>query len=135
MNERNGTKINNLIYLEPLPKGCPPESAKLVEKQTCVFRLVQTIPPTMDDFRSQRAEKPKSKFSNVSECQARGLSVFSTIPASKNVLKLQNFRDWKVCCVTLNVGAGNIQQTGRNHEHYTWWPLEDYEILANCNVA
>ena len=89
----------------------------------------------MNDFKSQRAENPKSKFLNVSECQARGLSVFSTITASKKALKLPNLRGRKVCCVTLKVGAGNIQQTGRNHKHFTWWPLEDYEILANCNVA
>ena len=135
MNERNEAKTNNLIYLEPLPKGCPPESAKLVEKQTYVFRLVRTNPPTMNDFRSQIAENPKFKFSRVSECRARGLSVFSTITALEKALKLPKFRDWRVCCVTLDVGAGNIQQTGNDHKHYTWWPLEDYEILANCNVA
>ena len=133
--KETGQKLNNLIYLEPLPEGCPPESAKLIEEQTCVFRLVRINPPTMNDFKSQRAKNPKGEFSNISECQARGLSVFSTIFASKNVLKLAKFRDWKVCCVTLNVGAGNIQQTGRTHEHYTWWPLEEFEVLANCNVA
>lgn len=42
-------------------------------------RLVVKQPPGLEDFKSQRAEKPKAVF-QVSECQARGLSVFRRAP-------------------------------------------------------
>ncbi len=54
-------------YRESLPPGCPPDEAREITSPEAVFRLVRTHPPTADDFRSQRAEKPFHQFHGVSE--------------------------------------------------------------------
>jgi len=94
--------------------------------------LVRTNSPTNNDFRSQRSEKPDNPFS-VPECQARGLSVFSELEDAKKKTRLKNLKGTLACRVTLTKGAGYIQQTGRRN-HYTWWPLADFDILAHCKV-
>ncbi len=82
---------------------------------------------------SQRAEQPSRSFAGVTECQARGLSVFSERTESKKALKLPRLRGRLVCRVFLEAGAGHIQQTGKV-SHYTWWPLADFDILGRCTV-
>lgn len=120
-------------YREPLPEGCPPEAAEDIASSRDVYRLVRSDPPTEKDFRSQRAEQPSRSFEGVSECQARGLSVFAERKESRKALKLPRLRGRLVCRVVLQAGAGQIQQTGRV-SHYTWWPLADFDILAHCTV-
>ncbi|MDD9810520.1 MAG: hypothetical protein OXU71_02210 [Gammaproteobacteria bacterium] len=119
-------------YREELPIDCPPHDAEEVAVDMAVFRLVRDNPPTDEDFRSQRAENPKAKF-GVSECQARGLSVFAVLEDARRICKLQRMRDRLICRVQLNIDAGKIKQTGKK-SHYTWWPFADFDILANCRV-
>lgn len=121
-----------MSYLEPLPEGCPPEEAEEITAQRAFFRLVRNNPPTLDDFRSQRAEKPEATF-RVTECQARGLSVFGDRRDSERALKLPSLRGRSICRLNLEFGAGRIQQTGRP-SHHTWWPLAAFDILAHCGV-
>lgn len=122
-----------MSYREPLPEGCPPDAAEEIAASREVFRLVRNSPPTMDDFRSQRAEKPVQTFPGVKECQARGLSVFAERRDSERALKLPTLRGRLICRLRLEAGAGRIQQTGRP-SHHTWWPLAAFDILANCGV-
>jgi hypothetical protein len=121
-----------MSYREPLPEGCPPDAAEEIAAQREFFRLVRNNPPTLDDFRSQRGEKPDAVF-QVSECQARGLSVFADRRDSERALKLPKLRGRLSCRLLLEAGAGRIQQTGRP-SHHTWWPLADFDILAHCGV-
>jgi hypothetical protein len=121
-----------MSYREPLPEGCPPDAAEEIGAPREVFRLVRTKPPTLDDFRSQRAANPKAVF-RVSECQARGLSVFADRRDSERALKLPMLRGRLICRLRLEVGAGRIQQTGRP-SHHTWWPLAAFDILEHCGV-
>ena len=120
-------------YRESLPPGCPPDGAREITSSAAVFRLVRTNPPTADDFRSQRAEKPTREFHGVSECRARGLSVFSRREDSQRALKLPALRGRLICRVQLESGAGSMQQTGRP-SHHTWWPLAEFDILSRCAV-
>ena len=120
-------------YREPLPDGCPPDTAEEIVQPRDVFRLVRTDPPTEDDFKSQREENPGRTFRGVDECQARGLSVHTERRDSENALKLPNLRGRLICRLRLGLGAGTIQQTGRP-SHHTWWPLADYDVLAQCTV-
>ncbi|MBI4569901.1 MAG: hypothetical protein HY719_16030 [Planctomycetes bacterium] len=120
-------------YREQLPEGCPPVESEEIASPREVFRLARTNPPTDDDFRSQRAEKPRARF-NVDECRARGLSVHADIADSRHLRKLPSLRDRPhVCRVRLNAGAGRIQQTGAP-SHHTWWPARDFDILPACAV-
>jgi len=122
-----------MSYREPLPPECPPDEAEEIKTTRDVFRLVRTNPPTEKDFRSQRAEKPNRDFGDVSECLARGLSVFAEKCAAARVKNGARLKDHLVCRVTLTSGAGKIQQTLRK-DHHTWWPLKAFDILANCDV-
>ncbi len=76
-------------YSEQLPAGCPPESAETIVNERIVYRLVQKDPPTIEDFKSQRANNPFAEFIGVSEYQAIGLSVHTTKDASKKTTKLR----------------------------------------------
>ena len=52
-----------------------------------------------------------------------------------DLLKLRNMRGKKLCTVILDRGAGRIMQTGKDPHHSTWWPLANYDILANCSLV
>jgi hypothetical protein len=120
-------------YCEQLPEGCPPAEAEEVTAKQDVFRLVRTDPPSSDDFRSQRAEKPGVTFPGISECHAKGLSVFVERTDCEKLLKLRHMRNRRICRIHLDAGAGRIQQTFQP-THHTWWPLEEFAILSHCNV-
>jgi hypothetical protein len=121
-----------MSYRETLPEGCPPDAAEEIAAPREVFRLVRNNPPVLDGFRSQRAEKPDAVF-QVSECQARGLSVFAERLDSERALKLPTLRGRLICRLMLEAGAGRIQQTGRR-SHHTWWPLAAFDLLAHGGV-
>lgn len=123
-----------MSYSEPLPEGCPPDASVEIDSEMRVFRLVKTFPVTLDDFRSQRAEKPGVLFKEVNECLARGVSVFTDrVDAEQKALRLPRFRGFQVCPVRLTAGAGRIQPTFQP-SHHTWWPLAKFDILAHCEM-
>ena len=123
-----------MTYREPLPGDCPPDEAEEINAPRLVYRLVRNNPPTDKDFRSQRAEKPEKEFKNVTECQARGLSVRTDLDAAMGLMTLRTMRGTMLCEARLDHGAGRIMQTGEDPNHSTWWPLSDYDILANCSM-
>lgn len=123
-----------LTYREPLPADCPPTEAEEVHDVVDVYRLVRTLPPTDSDFRSQRQEQPDRAFTNVSECQARGLSVFASAEEARKKLASKRFRGMHVCRVRLRNGAGRILRTGGG-SHHTWWPFAEFDILDECAAA
>ena len=120
-----------MTYREPLPEGCPPDDAEEITMPRIVYRLVRHSPPTDDDFRSQRAERPRRVFGRVSECQSRGLSVFANRRDAERQTEIPKLKGLSVCQVDLIAGAGRIKKTGGS-SHYTWWPYANYDILANC---
>jgi hypothetical protein len=119
-------------YLEPLPSGCPPPEATEVAAEMVVYRLVRTDPATMSDFRSRRESSPNSTF-RISECHARGVSVWSASDACRQAKKLPGFRRSLLCRVRLACGAGRVQQTFQPY-HWTWWPYRGYDVLPRCEV-
>ena len=121
-------------YREPLPENCPPDEAEEIAAPRLVYRLVCNNPPTDDDFQSQQAERPDRVFQDVPECQARGLSVFANRNVAEQLATRGSLQGTAVCQVTLTPGAGCIQPTGRR-SHHTWWPLANYDILANSRVV
>lgn len=107
-----------MTYREPLPEGCRPVDAEEITAPRVVYRLVRNSPPTSDDFRSQRAETPAARF-NVSECQARGVSVFANSRDAQRQTEIPKLKGLALCQVHLVAGAGRIQKTGGS-SHYTW---------------
>ncbi len=123
-----------MTYRETLPDGCPPDDAEEITASLTVYRLVRRNPPTDDDFRSQRAEKPRLVLRNVTECQARGLSVLTDRREAERRSQGGNLQGSMVCEIILSRGAGRILPTG-SRSHHTWWPLAGYDILANCRMV
>ena len=123
-----------MTYRETLPENCPPDEAEEITSPRLVYRLVRNNPPTDDDFQSQQAERPDRVFRDVTECQARGLSVFASRTVAEQLSSIGSLQGTAVCQVTLTPGAGRIQPTGRR-SHHTWWPLAEYDILANSQVV
>ena len=115
-------------HREPLPEDCPPDEAKGISVPLTMYRLVRNDPPTDDDFRSQRDLRPDTRF-NVSECEARGLSLFAEPLDAQALTRRRNLKDMAICQLTLTEGAGHIMQTG-GRSHHTWWPYASYNILA-----
>ena len=123
--------LDILTYREELPANCPPDAAEEIGQRRDVYRLVRTNPPTEDDFRSQRAEKPAHYFRD--ECLARGLSVHTDRRDSEHALRLPTLQGRLVCRLRLDLGAGELLQTGQR-SHHTWWPLASYDVLAVATV-
>ena len=117
-----------MSFREPLPEGCPPADAPVITTEVMVYRLVRTVPPTEEDFRSQRAENPEKYFSN--ECLARGLSVHALRRDSEMATKLPNLKGRQPCAVRLSPASGHLKQTGKP-SHHTWWPFASFDILSN----
>ena len=124
---------DSMTFRDPLPEGCPPDDAIEITLRRTVFRVVSGDPPTDDDFRSQRSEKPRASF-NAPECLARGLSVYSDMRDAARLLKLPKFRGMLICQVTLERGAGNLSET-TSRSHVTWWPFAAFNILRNCEMV
>ena len=128
------SRLPHMNFREPLPDHCPPEGAEEISKPSQVYRLVRTDPPTECDFRSQREENPNRQFRDITECQVRGVSVFTDRKdAEERASRLPRFRGYFICRVHLEEGAGYIQKTGQG-SHHTWWPLADFDILSRCVV-
>lgn len=125
-----------MAYREPLPPDCPPGGAVEIAGRRIVYRLVRHNPPVDDDFRSQLAEKPSMTLNDVTECQARGVSVFVNRRYALRRTRSGSLKGSMLCEVTLDRGSGRILRTGnRRGGHQTWWPLADFDILANCRVV
>jgi hypothetical protein len=122
------------MYRESLPEDCPPEGSEEIHGSLVVYRLVRNNPPTDCDFRSQQAERPNRTFTGI-ECIARGLSVHTDRTQSVQVRNgLPRLKGLLICRVVLSYGAGRIQRTFRHPSHHTWWPLNEFDILAHCSV-
>ena len=108
-----------MTYREPLPDDCPPDTADEITSPRLVYRLVRNYPPTDDDFHSQRAERPDRVFRNISECQARGLSVRTNLVSAMELMGFRTMRGRMLCQVQVDHGAGRIMQTSGDPHHST----------------
>ena len=115
-------------WSEALPTSCPPSEA--FSADGIFYRVVSSVPPTLADFQSYRALDPERSW-NVSECQARSISVFVRSELCRKALRLPMYRDGKgkVVPVTLSATAGSLEKKGG---HYSWWRCSAFDVLANC---
>jgi hypothetical protein len=121
-------------FRDQLPASCPPPTAFEIVAELVMFRLVSDHNIADSDFLSQRAEKPNARFPpDISECHARGLSVFKDVEDARKKQALPRLRNKKICEVRLVHGLGFIEKTF-SASHHTWWPFSDSNILPNCTV-
>jgi len=118
--------MNN--WSEQLPDKCPPDNA-IVPDGSIFYRLCKSDPPTEIDFNSKRALHPTQLFKNVSECQARSLSVWNDLGECLNIVKLPCHRKKQpiVMQLALKSGDGLILQTF-NPNHFSWWRTQSFDI-------
>ena len=88
----------------------------------------------MQDFESPRSRRPTGNLGKMSECHARGLSVWTDAESCENARRLTALRSVPVCRIRLSEGAGYIQETFQLN-HRTWWPLRTFDILGNCEMV
>lgn len=119
--------MDRMDFLETLPSDCPPPEAEELTAEKTVYRIAQERPPTLDDFRSQRCEKPKARF-NLPECFVCGVSVFTNEEHATAKLKLPKFKGMHVARIRLFSGSGCILQTFAA-SHHTLWPSRQFHPL------
>ncbi len=120
-------------FREGLPQGCPPMQA-VEPSELIVFRTVLALPPVPADFASHRARFPEKRF-HVGECQARSVSVFTSVEECHKLLKLPKFRGQSIVKLCLGKGSGRVLQTTENVRHISWWLYSDYDPVSSCEAA
>ena len=121
-------------YRDPLPPDCPPPEAEEITERRAVYHFVRRLPPTPQDFRSQRQRRAEADRSAADECIAAGLSVFVDPAEMADMQRRGLFTRRIICRVELGPGAGAILKT-RGGSHYTWWPAADWDIASRCSRA
>lgn len=114
-------------FLENLPSDCPPAAAEELTAEMVVFRIVSNRPPVVEDFFSQRRERPHARF-HLPECLVCGASVFANADTPTKNLKLPKFRGKRVAKVKLTSGSGYIKNTLGAY-HYTFWPFRAFDPI------
>lgn len=109
------------------PDDCPPTSAQPAYGK--VYRFIDSNLPQPEDFLSWREKNPvKSCPKGVTECQACGLSVFTTPEGVCTALSRNPFlRRKQIAIGYLNPQNGVVLNTpsrgkrGTGDNHHTWW--------------
>jgi hypothetical protein len=112
---------------DELPEQCPPQEAVLPSNMI-IYRAVRTLPPTEDDFESQRVMYPKQLF-NVDECRARSLSVSTEPTPCEHLIRIPNRPERFVAKIRLTEESGLILKTGKR-THFSWWRARDFDPIA-----
>ena len=114
-------------WFEELPPGCPP--AEATPSDGPFFRL-GSIPPEDSDFWSHRKRFP-NKFFQVSECQARSISVFDSASAVENLKRRYPILTQKpIFQIDLTPKDGLALQTGDNEHHFSWWRSTEFQMTT-----
>lgn len=115
-------------YFEDLIDDCPDADARVANNE--IFYRLVSVPTADEDFHSHRKKYPLKKF-NVSECQARSVSVFRNSPSHK-IEKLPAFKDKIRALVQLTSSDGVIKPTPSDQDdHHSWWRSSTFKIGNN----
>ena len=106
------------------PDDCPPNSAQPASSQ--VYRFIDGDSPQPEDFLSWREQNPNQSCpKGVTECQACGLSVFTTQEGVCIALRRKPFlRRKQIALGQLAPDNGvllNTPSKGTGDNHHTWW--------------
>jgi hypothetical protein len=118
-------------WIEELPNNCPPSDA-FNPNNNEFFRLVNTNPPTLDDFLSFRHMWPNRHISQ-SECIVRSISIFSKRDEADRIKQLPFHRDQIIAKITLLQKDGLIKQTFASKYHFSWWRTKEFN-LNQCEL-
>ena len=119
-------------WVEPLPEGCPPAEAYSPNSGT-FYRLVESVPPTVNDFYSFRWLNPNAPLRR-SECVERACSLRSTLKSAENLRGLPRLRGKQIAEIVLPPESGLIQRTGQHH-HVSWWWAQGFDPVSHCRMS
>ncbi len=88
------------------------------------YRLVQTNPPTLDDFRSNETlgKAPRRPLSERDRDRWRGLSMYESAEAARELSRESPWHGTYVAAIEIPAEASaRARQTGRNRAHHTVW--------------
>jgi hypothetical protein len=124
--------MNN--WSEKLVEKCPPDNAFDPDGLT-FYRLAKSSPATEIDFHSQRKLNPTVRYTNVSECISRSLSIWDDIDKCLNILKLPRHKNKTPFVMQLNLvtGDGLVLQTFKPN-HYSWWRTNNYDLASSLII-
>ena len=106
----------------------------MIDRPRSFFRMVRNAPPTGADFRSQRQEQPAAALRNVSECHARGVSLFGARRDVEYWLRKRKFAGYAAAVVLLDAGMGSVMKSG-SRSHFTWRPAAGLDYAEICSVG
>lgn len=113
-----------MLWPDYFPDDCPPNSAQPPPGQ--VYRFINSDSPQPEDFHSWREQHlDQSCPKGVTECQACGLSVFTTREGVCIALRRKPFlRRKQIAIGQLTTENGVLLHTpskGTGDNHHTWW--------------
>ncbi|WP_320055765.1 hypothetical protein [Desulfuromonas thiophila] len=124
----------SIMWPDHYPEKCPPVDAEDVSG--LVYRFTNRANPKHKDFLSYYELKPDEDWGDK-DCQARGLSVYTTEDDCRAAsAAVPALRKKKLCAARLSTKAGVIAPTpSRNNcNHKTLWSLFSAEELSELFV-
>lgn len=114
----------------PRETSCPPADSQNADGQT-MYRLVATIPPTGEDFRSRRSLDSSRHFTEA-KCIDVALSVWTTVNKCEQAKRWPTLRDKQVSAVRLAPGSGVLRKLSQ--AHYSWWRCGAFDAVAHTRA-
>ncbi|QLE57081.1 hypothetical protein [Nostoc sp. TCL26-01] len=127
-----------MVYSKDFPENCPPPESIAALGE--FYRLLKKTheKPRPEDFLSWRQEYPNKECpTSLSECQACGLSIHSSLSDVRNLsLRIPRFKNTKIAQGKLSEDMGNLKHTPSKNEksHHTWWITENSKPWEKFNV-
>lgn len=119
------------MYSKHFPDNCPPSLSDIASGEFYRFIKKAHQRPHPTDFLSWRQENSNKECpTSISECQACGVSIHSSLDDAKNLsLRIPRFKNMKIAKGSLSEELGRIQHTPSKNEksHHTWWIPENTE--------
>jgi hypothetical protein len=119
-------------WFEDLPEKCPPPESYQPQEEN--FYRLGSNPPVEENFFSHRKISPEKIF-HVSECIAHSLSLLNTFDAAIQYRALPTLKNksLSIIKITLKSEHGQVQQTTKNQNHFSWWRTNSFDI-TQCSV-
>jgi hypothetical protein len=128
-----------MSYPKHFPDNCPPDECDVASDELYRFIKKTNKIPLPEDFLSWREENPtKPCPATISECQACGISVYSSLDDVINLPnRIPRFRKMKIAKGSVNSDLGRIKNTpslNTGKSHHTWWIPENSEPWKNFKI-
>ncbi len=120
-------------WKESLPDGCPAGVEPTDPTGETLYRLIAGAQPALADFRSHQDLDPQKHFLFGSPCEARSVSLWTTVEQCRALQKRPNHRQKRIASVVVEANAGVVKR--KNTGHVSWWLCAGADPLARAAVV